>query len=429
MNVYQHARNYIAAAPPAISGQGGHDQTLAIACSLIKGFDFSINEARPLLQEYNERCDPPWSVPELEHKLRSADALPDTDKFGVPRARGWLRNDRDRPEASTQATIIDRASPAPAIPAEAKFEQTTLQKFAAPWRGFVETAWLANRSAINPYGVSSDAFLRSIFRQDEHTVVFTDDKSQGQALWPKEELPEIGRLGVWFLNQPVNGEYRENDEGNMSRRSKENVIDWRYLVIESDKADPRDWLAALVQLPLAITAIYTSGSQSIHALVRVDMPTKQAWDSFAKAMRPILVTLGADRKTMTAVRLTRLPGSFREGKMKKDGDGNEHYHKFSRPHLQKLLYLDPEPDVKAICLLKPRRDVLASLRATAETMLKTPIGEIFEREKCQNFDECISSLDAHEKLRIDPQEAQRQLRWFESSPTAHGFLTRIRQTR
>src|SRR5262249_41530014 len=57
---------------PGISGQRGHDATWAVAQVLVRGFALRIDEARPLLEEYSQRCQPPWSDKELEHKLRSA---------------------------------------------------------------------------------------------------------------------------------------------------------------------------------------------------------------------------------------------------------------------------------------------------------------------------------------------------------------------
>jgi hypothetical protein len=79
---------YLDALAPAVSGQGGHDQTFDAACSLVKGFGLSIGEARPLLAAWNMRCVPPWSDRELEHKLNSANDSPDT------RPRGYLFDDR-----------------------------------------------------------------------------------------------------------------------------------------------------------------------------------------------------------------------------------------------------------------------------------------------------------------------------------------------
>jgi hypothetical protein len=76
------ARKYVEKAPPAISGEGGHDRTFAVACSLVKGFNLPIENARPLMEEYNQRCVPRWSSRELEHKLLDADGIPDDQPRG-----------------------------------------------------------------------------------------------------------------------------------------------------------------------------------------------------------------------------------------------------------------------------------------------------------------------------------------------------------
>ena len=58
---------------PAISGQGGHNQTFKVACSLILGFDLSIDEALPLFREWNDTLNDRWNEWELRHKLEDAD--------------------------------------------------------------------------------------------------------------------------------------------------------------------------------------------------------------------------------------------------------------------------------------------------------------------------------------------------------------------
>ena len=40
--VLEHARKYVAAMPPAISGQGGHNQTYSVACTLVQGFGLPV---------------------------------------------------------------------------------------------------------------------------------------------------------------------------------------------------------------------------------------------------------------------------------------------------------------------------------------------------------------------------------------------------
>ena len=82
MTLIERARRYVAAMPAAISGSGGHDATFAAACALVKGFGLDVGEARPLLQQYNGRCDPSWSDREIEHKLQQADKTSDTEARG-----------------------------------------------------------------------------------------------------------------------------------------------------------------------------------------------------------------------------------------------------------------------------------------------------------------------------------------------------------
>jgi hypothetical protein len=72
----RRARGYLACIEGAISGQRGHDRTFRVACKLLhlppKGFGLSIEQAWPLLLEWNEQCEPPWSERELLHKLQDA---------------------------------------------------------------------------------------------------------------------------------------------------------------------------------------------------------------------------------------------------------------------------------------------------------------------------------------------------------------------
>ena len=100
---------------------------------------------------------------------------------------------------------------------------------------------------------------------------------------------------------------------------------WRYAVLESDEADADDWLRCLVQMPFRIASIYESGGRSIHALVQLDAASKADWDRLMLPVKPMLITLGADRGALTAVRLSRLPQAMRGERC------------------QRLLYLNPQP--------------------------------------------------------------------------------------
>jgi hypothetical protein len=116
---------------------------------------------------------------------------------------------------------------------------------------------------------------------------------------------------------------------------------WEEIATQLDKESteiPGLWMKLLAMAPLAIKAIYTSGGASMHALVAVDMKSKAEFDDFLRmSAKRTLPIVGADPGAMTPVRLTRLPGCTRGGRV------------------QKLIYLNPAPATKGIPM--PIRDL------------------------------------------------------------------------
>ena len=101
----KRAAAYLAKIPGATAGDGGHTQTFNAVAHVMIGFDLSESDTLHLIeQEYNHRCDPPWSERELEHKIKSV-----AEK--CKRERGYLLQDRPRIESTKSA-----ASYAPAAP-------------------------------------------------------------------------------------------------------------------------------------------------------------------------------------------------------------------------------------------------------------------------------------------------------------------------
>ena len=201
----------------------------------------------------------------------------------------------------------------------------------------VNAAWLKAASPIPPAVLTPVQILHHLYNPGETILIFEKQLSQGDwvirigdKLQPPVQI--TSEDGAWFLVNPVDGQYHPNprNEGKESRRSEEAVTSWRYLVLESDLAPADQWLKALVQLPLKISAIYSSGGKSIHALVRLDAESKQDWDRQRDQLRALLTPIGADPQAMTAVRLSRLPNVMRG------------------PNLQELLYLAPSPTGKPI---------------------------------------------------------------------------------
>ena len=202
--------------------------------------------------------------------------------------------------------------------------------------------FLAERSPVPVESQNSASVLRHLYAREsgEKVILFNVMESQGQFVWDaatsdetqNQHLP-TGNDGVWFLPQPVDGKFHENPrlENKLSRRSEEAVTAFRYAVLESDEADADDWLRCLVQMPFPIACICESGGRSIHALVRIDAASKADWDRVMLPVKPVLITLGADRGALSAVRLSRLPQAMRGERR------------------QKLLYLNPLPNGVPIC--------------------------------------------------------------------------------
>jgi hypothetical protein len=238
----------------------------------------------------------------------------------------------------------------------------------------VTREWVKSRSRVPVHKVTAEDFLFTLYKDNERVLVFTSEYSQGDFLhWVghgsyrlaeergvkavESKLPGTGKCGVWFLTNPVTGQWAQGDakrkvledgsvlmEPQWSRRSWRSVTAWRYMVLESDEAPEELWLRALVKLELPIAAIYSSGGRSLHALVKVDAESKLQWDGLRDVVAKMLCPIGADGGALSAVRLSRLPFCYREGKKDKDG----RYVRFEEPRLQELIYLDPEPEVRAL---------------------------------------------------------------------------------
>lgn len=69
----ERARRYLAKCDPAVSGAGGHNRAFAVCAAVAEKFDVSADEALALLlEDWNQRCEPPWTEAQLRHKLKGA---------------------------------------------------------------------------------------------------------------------------------------------------------------------------------------------------------------------------------------------------------------------------------------------------------------------------------------------------------------------
>ena len=93
-DVRSRAEQYAQTCQPAVSGEGGHGQTLKMAIAIGPGFDLTEDDAyRVLADHYNPRCVPPWSEKDLRRKVREA--------YKVEANRGWQLRVVHRTDAPT----------------------------------------------------------------------------------------------------------------------------------------------------------------------------------------------------------------------------------------------------------------------------------------------------------------------------------------
>ncbi|WP_075087868.1 primase-helicase zinc-binding domain-containing protein [Verrucomicrobium spinosum] len=262
-------------------------------------------------------------------------------------------------------------APRPTMPAKEKrppFDLAKLERFVEGVQP-IDREWLSRRSPKPVQNMTAADFIETMYSKDERVLIFTSEYSQGDFIHRSgfgsyrlaaergvkavpSALPTTGRCGVWFLTNPVTGQWenkatkiRHGDRAGelnaeWTRRSWPNITSWRHMILESDEAPEELWLRALVKLALPVVAIYSSGKRSLHALVRVDAGSKVEWDAIRDFIGPMLAPIGADPGALSAVRLSRLPCCFREGYVDKK---TKQYIRFPKPQLQELVYLHPEP--------------------------------------------------------------------------------------
>ena len=313
------ARSYVAVIPGAVSGNSGHDQTFAVACKLVE-FGLSPSEAWGLLLEYNERCQPPWSERELQHKF--------TDAF---------RHARPRYDFKTRPLNFPPK-------AKATIDPTTgVENFLRGFRCTEVDLW--ESSPVRPpddWTKDGLTLIECLYRPGERINFVTDfvldedrkAKPMGRgetierdaliARWRKAGTPS-SEAGGWLRMNPVDS----------NGVSDANVTAFRFALLESDKLPVDLALSLFCKLPLPIAAILSSGGRSLHAWVRVDVGSVDEYRATVARLLLLLARFGIDPKNKNPSRLSRLPGIVRRIGAQRDGR-------------QRLLYLDPQPQQKAI---------------------------------------------------------------------------------
>ena len=146
-----------------------------------------------------------------------------------------------------------------------------------------------------PYGQSSYHVRRLIDQlkkhKDIHAVL-------------GDTTPEAGG---WICINPMDGR----------GRSRDNVTDFRYALIESDTMSCDDQIATYRRLNLPIAAMVSSGGKSVHAIVKVNASDHDEYRKRVEYLFNYAASNGidVDGQNKNPTRLSRMPGISRNGNM------------------------------------------------------------------------------------------------------------------
>ena len=286
LDLIERARRYLAKMPPAITGQHGHDQTFAVACTLVQGFGLSVDAAAPLFADYNARCSPPWSEHDLAHKLADADrAAPPAEGRGhLARGTGPAS---PRPVSTSQ--IVNSKSEIVAGDTaqfgtflRACFEPADVLSI-APGALHPESARaVPEHGGVNT--LSRDAWLERAASRGGIAAVFTS------------------RHGLFIRINPV----RSGAEG-----TDDDVTTLRHVLVESDAIPKAEQERQLRASGLPIAALIDSAGASVHAWVRIDAKTREEYHARREKVWSALPGFQIDKANKNPSRFSRCPGGLR----------------------------------------------------------------------------------------------------------------------
>lgn len=115
--------------------------------------------------------------------------------------------------------------------------------------------------------------------------------------------PEVG---AWIRFNPLNGKGCQN----------ENVSEYRFALVESDKMEIDKQNAILRELELPIACLVHSGKKSLHAIVRIDAASYEEYRKRVEFLYDVCKKNGlvVDIQNKNPSRLSRMPGVMREGR-------------------------------------------------------------------------------------------------------------------
>jgi hypothetical protein len=239
-------RSYLSRCPPAVSGQGGHNRTFGVCCSVINGFALSEPEAFAFLSEWNLGCQPPWSEHELLHKIRHALAVSHQQPWGHLLVNGEREKLHVKP--------VTAVKPPPKWPL-LKLIADTGRGLAALWES-------------SPMGMSdhrrTEEFLDLLF--PGNPLLCLGSSSDVFSTRPREQWRGRSETMQFIVPSPMSKVSGKTKDGRDSQHCLDNTGPRRYIVVEFDDGSSDLQAATLLHLshfaPL-VMAVH-SGGKSVH---------------------------------------------------------------------------------------------------------------------------------------------------------------------
>lgn len=288
-------RAYLSHCPPAVSGQGGHNQTFSVACKLVNGFALSESEAYAFLSEWNQGCQPPWTEHELVHKIRSAIC----SQHQQP--NGHLLVNGERGRLTVEAKKVPKLEPKwPAI-------NYTLQNLIMQSGHGLSSLW-----EMSPFPLSevrrSEEFIDLLF--PGNPLLCLGKSSEVFSTLPREEWRGRSQTMQFIVPNPMSKKVGTTQKGTPSQHCLDNTGPRRFIVVEFDKGSADLQAATLLHLakfaPFAMAV--SSGGKSVHGWFYIATWLEERVLRFFR----YACSVGADEHLWVRSQFVRVPDGTRD---------------------------------------------------------------------------------------------------------------------
>ena len=304
--VVDRAIAYIAAFPPAISGENGHNQTFALTSKLIHGFELDGSVATELLVKYyNPKCQPEWTLKEIERKVSEVQKTqPDMPSGHLLNSTAKKTGTSSRPKKKTTVPKVDY-----------------LKNVDAYLKGFKCTE--SDLTKASPCNIPTELYRQSklmlyqLFGEDDLVNIVQEFKQTKEGKWnpighgttllrdewrEKLETPiKKTQGGCLFRFNPMDGH----------GTTDKNVTGFKYACIEFDSIPIDSQASLLAKIPLKIRSITHSGGKSLHALLDVNARSWAEYEAKVNAIYELMSRFGIDANCKNPSRMSRLAGAYR----------------------------------------------------------------------------------------------------------------------